>query len=157
MSIADELRKLQELRASGALTEEEFVNAKASVLGSPTTAAAAPPVDEKAERIRTQLEEFKGDFDSSDECSFGAPLQGTSWKFHSRSVLVQYEDLLLAVCGEERYASFLHDVEKLRDLAMSARDAKADGNLRARDDYMEQYESEWNTLFGRIKRIEYRG
>jgi hypothetical protein len=32
MSIADELRKLQELRSSGAITEEEFIQAKAAVL-----------------------------------------------------------------------------------------------------------------------------
>ena len=32
MNIADELRKLQELHSSGALTDEEFAQAKAAVL-----------------------------------------------------------------------------------------------------------------------------
>ena len=35
MSLTDELRKLQELRESGALTEEEFVQAKAALLKNP--------------------------------------------------------------------------------------------------------------------------
>ena len=34
MSLSDDLNKLAELRASGALTEEEFANAKARVLNA---------------------------------------------------------------------------------------------------------------------------
>lgn len=38
MSLADELQKLQQLRDSGALTEEEFQRAKARLIGTETTA-----------------------------------------------------------------------------------------------------------------------
>ena len=40
MALSEELERLQKLRAEGALTEAEFVQAKAHVLG--TTSAAAP-------------------------------------------------------------------------------------------------------------------
>ena len=45
MSIVDELQKLQELRAAGALTQQEFENAKAAVLtsGPPSEPAGGPP------------------------------------------------------------------------------------------------------------------
>ena len=42
MSLADELAKLEQLRASGALSDEEFQRAKAHALDTP---AAAPVVD----------------------------------------------------------------------------------------------------------------
>ena len=40
MTIADELKKLQDLRASGGLTDEEFAAAKAAVLGNTDAAPA---------------------------------------------------------------------------------------------------------------------
>ena len=56
MSLSDELSKLSELRASGALSEEEFANAKARLLnatgpgsctpGASTPGASAPRADE---------------------------------------------------------------------------------------------------------------
>jgi hypothetical protein len=48
MSIADELEKLQRLHDSGALTEQEFAEAKAAVLDDPAPAPTAEPtrVDE---------------------------------------------------------------------------------------------------------------
>ncbi len=52
MSIADEIRKLQELNRSGALTDAEFAQAKARVLAGE---AAAPP----AEILRDQLTEMQ--------------------------------------------------------------------------------------------------
>ena len=42
MAIADELQKLEELRRTGALSEEEFAKAKAGVLAGPAQPAAAP-------------------------------------------------------------------------------------------------------------------
>ena len=52
MSISDELQKLQELYAAGALTEQEYSVAKATVLGTtspvaqPSPPQAAGPVDQ---------------------------------------------------------------------------------------------------------------
>lgn len=43
MSLADELRKLQELRDAGTLTEAEFAKAKAALLAAPGGAPAPPP------------------------------------------------------------------------------------------------------------------
>lgn len=48
MSVADEIRKLSELRDSGALTQEEFDRAKARLLGSVASDAgtsSAPPIN----------------------------------------------------------------------------------------------------------------
>jgi uncharacterized protein len=47
MTIADEVQKLQQLRQSGAISEEEFVTAKARLLGAPMGNQRAPvtPVD----------------------------------------------------------------------------------------------------------------
>jgi len=42
MSMADEIRKLAELRESGALSEEEFAEAKAAVLAGGTSLGSAP-------------------------------------------------------------------------------------------------------------------
>jgi Short C-terminal domain len=53
MSIADELRKLEELRRSGALTDEEFARAKAKVLA----ADAAPRPDD--DTLREHLAELR--------------------------------------------------------------------------------------------------
>jgi phage shock protein PspC (stress-responsive transcriptional regulator) len=44
MTLSDDLNKLAELRASGALTEEEFVNAKARLLSARDTSAEEPVV-----------------------------------------------------------------------------------------------------------------
>jgi WD40 repeat protein len=44
MSIADELQKLKDLHASGALTEDEFARAKALILAATPTPVASPPV-----------------------------------------------------------------------------------------------------------------
>src|ERR671923_326531 len=55
MDLADELRKLQDLHASGALTDEEFAAAKARVLaGEP---AGTGPADEGV--MREQLDELR--------------------------------------------------------------------------------------------------
>jgi|SRR5450631_1004085 phage shock protein C len=43
MSLAEELERLQQLRAQGALNETEFQQAKARVLGDAPAAASAPP------------------------------------------------------------------------------------------------------------------
>src|SRR5262245_48443688 len=45
MNITDELRKLQELHRSGALTDEEFAQAKATVLNTAPSAPAPVPPD----------------------------------------------------------------------------------------------------------------
>ena len=42
MSLADELRKLQELRDAGTLSEAEFAKAKAGLLAAPPAGAPAP-------------------------------------------------------------------------------------------------------------------
>jgi len=42
MALSDDLNKLAELRASGALTEEEFVSAKARLLGAQSARADEP-------------------------------------------------------------------------------------------------------------------
>ncbi len=57
MSVADELRKLQELRETGALSEAEFEKAKAAVLSggpSPAGPAQAPPVPPSSASIEEQ-------------------------------------------------------------------------------------------------------
>ena len=46
MSIADELRKLQELHAAGSLTDDEFARAKAALLADAPPQAPAPPAAE---------------------------------------------------------------------------------------------------------------
>jgi hypothetical protein len=43
VSLADELRKLQELRESGTLTEDEFAQAKAALLKNPPVGQAPGP------------------------------------------------------------------------------------------------------------------
>ena len=48
MSLADELAKLEQLRASGALSDEEFQRAKAHALDTP----AAVPVVEAIDKLR---------------------------------------------------------------------------------------------------------
>ena len=55
MSLSDEIRKLQELRDSGVLTEEEFARAKATVLSSPSPQADAA-VQGHLQQIRLQNE-----------------------------------------------------------------------------------------------------
>jgi hypothetical protein len=54
MNIADELRKLQELHSSGALTDEEFAQAKAAVLN---TASTHVPVNPDTNPASVDLEE----------------------------------------------------------------------------------------------------
>jgi phage shock protein C len=44
MALSDDLNKLAELRASGALTEDEFANAKARLLNAPHVHAEEPAV-----------------------------------------------------------------------------------------------------------------
>ena len=55
MNIADELRKLQELHQSGALTDQEFAAAKAAVLAGNTAGGEA----EAGEAVREQVEEIR--------------------------------------------------------------------------------------------------
>ena len=43
MSLADELRKLQELRDAGTLSAEEFAKAKAALLAAPPASPPPPP------------------------------------------------------------------------------------------------------------------
>jgi hypothetical protein len=55
MSMADELRKLQDLRDAGTLTDEEFAAAKASVLaGVHTDRPAGPGMEAHLEEIKHQ-------------------------------------------------------------------------------------------------------
>jgi hypothetical protein len=55
MSIADEIRKLQELRRTGALTEDEFTKAKAAVLaGSAADGAAFGGASEAGHEVAEQ-------------------------------------------------------------------------------------------------------
>jgi uncharacterized protein len=44
MNIADELQKLQELRFSGAISEDEFAKAKAKLLNAPPPGASSDPI-----------------------------------------------------------------------------------------------------------------
>lgn len=55
MNIAEEINRLQELRDRGALSEEEFVKAKAAILNPPATPAASAPMtpERRAEQERT--------------------------------------------------------------------------------------------------------
>ncbi|NLH17479.1 MAG: DUF4870 domain-containing protein [Phycisphaerae bacterium] len=55
MNIAEEINRLQELRDKGALSEEEFVKAKAAILNPPATPAASVPMtpERQAEQERT--------------------------------------------------------------------------------------------------------
>jgi len=57
MSLADELAKLEQLRASGALSDEEFQRAKAHALDSPT---AAPVVDAIEKLRRSSSDKWLG-------------------------------------------------------------------------------------------------
>jgi hypothetical protein len=43
MALADELRKLQDLRDAGTLSDAEFAQAKAAVLANPPSASGAAP------------------------------------------------------------------------------------------------------------------
>ncbi len=56
MNIAEEIQRLQDLRDKGALSEEEFVKAKAAILNPPTTptpsASAAMTPERQAEQER---------------------------------------------------------------------------------------------------------
>ena len=52
MSLSDELGKLAELRASGTLTEEEFVRAKARLLNAQHATAAADPAVSAVNSLR---------------------------------------------------------------------------------------------------------
>ena len=55
MSMADELRKLQDLRDAGTLTDEEFAAAKASVLaGGPTDRTGESGMESHLEEIKHQ-------------------------------------------------------------------------------------------------------
>src|SRR6478736_6636819 len=55
MSMADELRKLQDLRDAGTLTDEEFAAAKASVLaGGPADRAAESGMESHLQEIKHQ-------------------------------------------------------------------------------------------------------
>jgi hypothetical protein len=45
MTLADDLERLQQLRTAGTLTEEEFQQAKARLLGAPAAPPALPPRD----------------------------------------------------------------------------------------------------------------
>lgn len=59
MSIADELKKLEDLRRNGTLTETEFAQAKATVLAQPAPTAAEPAgakLDEHLAQVRYQNE-----------------------------------------------------------------------------------------------------
>jgi phage shock protein C len=53
MSVADELRKLDELRASGAINDDEFTLAKAKLLTDPAPASASPAVGEPGQAPAT--------------------------------------------------------------------------------------------------------
>jgi hypothetical protein len=57
MTLSDELRKLQELHHSGALTDEEFAAAKATVLDNAAAGSAAPDVA----TVRQQVAELSLD------------------------------------------------------------------------------------------------
>jgi len=52
MSIAEEIHRLDELRARGALSEAEFVQAKARLLSSPAASADNPAAVEALNRFR---------------------------------------------------------------------------------------------------------
>src|SRR5262249_20210916 len=54
MNIADELRKLQELHRSGALSDEEFARAKAAVLYSAPSAPGPVPPDTNPDSVDPQ-------------------------------------------------------------------------------------------------------
>jgi hypothetical protein len=55
MSLADDLAKLEELRRSGALSETEFAQAKASLLNAP----ASPPEPSVGAQMAAQLDEVR--------------------------------------------------------------------------------------------------
>ena len=53
MNLSEELKKLAELRASGTLTEEEFIRAKERLLNTqPSSASAAPPLTSAVNAFR---------------------------------------------------------------------------------------------------------
>ncbi len=52
MTLADDLAKLEQLHASGALSDDEFVRAKARVLDSRPSPPSVPPVVEAVNRLR---------------------------------------------------------------------------------------------------------
>jgi hypothetical protein len=51
MSLADELKKLQELRNAGTLSEEEFAQAKASLLSASAEPSAPAPVPGRSDTL----------------------------------------------------------------------------------------------------------
>jgi hypothetical protein len=56
VDLADELRKLEDLHRRGALTDEEFARAKASVLGGAAPAPGGPALDEQLTDLRRENE-----------------------------------------------------------------------------------------------------
>jgi phage shock protein C len=50
MSTADELQKLQQLRQSGAISDEEYAKAKADLLNAPPGGSGSPVVPVDVER-----------------------------------------------------------------------------------------------------------
>ena len=60
MSIADDLNRLEQLRASGSLTEAEFSNAKAKLLEQGAASSAAPELDAISQFRRTRGDRWLG-------------------------------------------------------------------------------------------------
>ncbi len=75
MNLADELRKLQELRQSGGLSEDEFARAKAAILNSAQTATPVP-TPPTAETIEQRARQWAMFIHLSQLAGFLAPLAG---------------------------------------------------------------------------------
>jgi hypothetical protein len=136
MSISDEFRKLQELHDDGVLTEEEFAKAKASVLASLNA-----PVDENAVRVREQLAQFKTSFANAEPHQLEALLNAA-------------EDLLLFICGEDRYNSFLSHDSNIRRCLEGANDRGQ--SYSERREWRKLVEERCAELKQRIAGVEYR-
>jgi septation ring formation regulator EzrA len=144
MSVADELRKLQELRHAGVLNEEEFAKAKASILSSlPSPSTMQQELDQKNARIHQQLKEFQTRFAQSHADT-------------ARSHLDKAEDLLITVCGPERYRSFIESAKWIAQMHAELRDLKQSRLYDEARPLGRKIEEEFESLKKRIAGIEHR-
>lgn len=143
MSIADELRKLQELRDAGVLTNDEFAKAKASLLATVISPEGVAQADERAVRIRNQLAEFKSRFANAGE-------------YDMRVVLEEAEDLLISVCGQDRYRDFIRAAQQVRNLLNDLKETRGGDAYRERNQLRREISEELESLNRRIAGIEYR-
>lgn len=142
-SVAEELHKLAELRDKKVITHDEFAQIKASLLATVVSPTGVAVADERAARLREQLEQFKGQFAGSSDRQM-------------RALLEQAEDLLIAVCGQERFRGYVRDAMGILGLMEDLQETRGADAYRERVKLRQQISEETASLKRRIASIEYR-